>query len=710
LGLDGEAVDPLVPDGRVKILLFVRTDCPISNRYAPTYQALAKKLEGQPVDLWRVYVDPDETPELIRSHQKEYDLPGRVLRDPSQSLISELGIKVTPEVSVHDGEAKQRYRGRIDDWYAGYGKPRAKATTQELDDAVAALLRGEEPPVREVEAVGCPIPILDKESPTDDEKAVEAPPLPGADGVVPESPTYTEHVAPIILGRCASCHRPGQVAPFSLLEEGEVRDHAEQIADVTATRYMPPWKPVRGHGEFAADKSLTDAQIEILRLWVEQGAPKGPESARPSPPVFPEGWQRGTPDIILELPEPYVVPAAGLDIYRNFVLPVDISEPKWISGWELDPGNYRVVHHSILSLDSGNWAVEQDEAQEGPGFEAMELQGVQSPGGSYLVWTPGLIAEDTGSANAWRLRPGQRLVLSLHVQPTGKPEAVSPRVGLFFGERPTRTGLTLRVGDVPIDIPPGVADYSIADSLTLAAEVELLSIFPHAHYLARTFESKATLPDGSTRELLRIDDWDFSWQDQYRYQTPVRLPGGTVITMRITYDNSANNPRNPNQPPKRVLLGPNSEDEMGNLTFEAVPFDGKGLLALRETKYRRAIDRGAGSRQRYNLANVLRDKGDMQGAIAAYQKVLAAQPEHVWSLHNLSMVLQRVGRHEEAVRMARREVAAAPDSAGAQNNLGNALKGINQRGQAIEAFQAALELDPAFELARNNLLVLGIQP
>ena len=547
-------------------------------------------------------------------------------------------------------------------------------------------------------------------SPTEPASASATPlAIPGADGVVPEQVTYTEHVAPLILARCASCHRPGQVAPFALLDEADVRDHAEQIVEVTGSRFMPPWKPVPGHGEFAGDRSLTPAQIEIFARWVAAGTPTGPEHARPPVPEFGEGWLGGEPDLVLNLDEPYELGGEGLDRYRNFVIPAGVDRKLWVRGWELDPGNPKVVHHAILSVDRGGWARDQDAADPGPGFEAMEAVGGQSPNGFYLVWAPGTVPTLASEGTAWSLGPGTDLILQLHLQPSGKPEAVAPRIGLYLTDAPpTRPGLTLRVGDAPIDIAPGDADYVMTDTLELAADATLLSVFPHAHYLARSVEIRATLPDGSERWLLDIADWDFAWQDQYRYREGVALPAGTRVDLAIRYDNSAANPRNPHAPPRRVVTGPNSTDEMGNATFEVLPHDRAGLLALREAKYRRELRFGASATGHYNLANVLRDRGELAAAEAEYQAALALDPEHLWSLHNLSMLLQQARRFDEAIAVAEREVAVTPKAAAAHTNLGNALRGSGRTEDAVAAFRQALVLDPEFALARNSLRAMGV--
>ncbi|MFV8756823.1 tetratricopeptide repeat protein [Nannocystaceae bacterium ST9] len=536
----------------------------------------------------------------------------------------------------------------------------------------------------------------------------EPAPAPASVEALPEHVTFTEHVAPLIHEHCAVCHRPGQVAPFSLLDEAEVRDHATQIVEVTRSRFMPPWKPVRGHGEFAHDRSLSEVEIETFARWVEQGTPSGPESARRAPPNFPERWLAGEPDLVIAVPEPYDLAAEGLDVYRNFVVASPVDHRVWVRAWALDPGNPKVVHHAILSVDREGWARGEDEATPGPGFEAMDLRGGQSPGGFYLVWAPGTTPTLAGSDAAWALDPGMDLILQLHLQPSGKPESVAPRIGLYLGDRPpSRPGLTLRLGDRPIDIPAGEREYEIRDRLVLPADATFLSVFPHAHFLGRSVECRARLPEGGERWLLHIDDWDFAWQDQYRYATPLELPAGTVIDLRITWDNSAENPRNPSSPPVRVRTGPNSTDEMGNVTFEIQPHDPRGMLALREVKYRRALELDDTALGHYNLANVERDLGEFDEAEAEYREALADDPEHLWSLHNLSMLLQQRGRASEAVPLAEREVEVAPDSAAAYNNLGNALRGAGRDADALLAFRHALELDPEFELARNNLRILG---
>lgn len=531
--------------------------------------------------------------------------------------------------------------------------------------------------------------------------------VPGADGVVPDAITYTEHVAPLIYDRCAGCHRPGQVAPFSLLDEAEIRDHAEQIVEVTRSRFMPPWKPLAGHGEFVGDRSLTPAQIEIFAGWVAAGLPRGPASALPPPPKFVEGWPLGEPDLIVALPDAYTLDAEGLDRYRNFVIAAPLERKVWVRAWALEPGNARVVHHAILSIDRTGWARTQDAADPGLGFDAMDLAGAQSPDGAYLVWVPGSESEARGMM--WSLGPGTDLIVQLHLQPSGKPETVQPRIGLYLSDRPPpRTGLTLRVGDNPIDIPPGEASYALHDTLELAADATFVSVFPHAHYLARSVEIEATLPSGEQRWLLRIADWDFAWQDQYRFRTPLELPAGTRIDLRIHYDNSADNPRNPSSPPRRVVSGPASTDEMGNATFEVLPHDQAGLLALRESKYRRELRFGSSATRHYNLANVLRERGKLDEAEAEYRAALVDEPEHVWSLHNLSMLLQREGHFDEAIAIAQRELAVTRTPA-TLNNLGNALRGAGRNDEAIVVFREALAIDPSFELARNNLQALGVE-
>lgn len=389
--------------------------------------------------------------------------------------------------------------------------------------------------------------------------------------------TFNRQIAPLVFEHCSGCHRPGEVAPFPLLTYDDVAKRAELLADVMKQRYMPPWKPVPGHGEFRGARQLTDDEIELMTRWIDGGLPEGEAGDLPSRPQWVDGWQLGEPDLIVSMPEPFEVPAEGSDIYRNFILPLDIPEGKYIRAVEFRPSNPRVVHHALMALDRRGEARKLESQDPGPGFTRFTIPG-QLFAGSMAVWTPGMEPNPLPDGLSMPWHRGADFILQLHLHPSGKPEVEQSRVGIFLTDEPPRQSmLDLILIDRNIDIPPGEKEYRTQDSLVIPEDVEIFGIFPHMHVLGRDFRVTATLPDGETLPLLWINDWDFNWQNYYQYQQPVRLPKGTKLTMECVHDNSADNPRNPRQPPRRVTWGEGTFDEMSIAFLQVVPVQEEDL-------------------------------------------------------------------------------------------------------------------------------------
>jgi len=384
------------------------------------------------------------------------------------------------------------------------------------------------------------------------------------------TPTFADDVAPILTRECVVCHRPEGIGPFSLLTYEEARARAHEIEVVTRDGVMPPWLPAPGYAAFHHERRLSDDEVRTLSRWVRAGAPGGNLANAPPPPDRPpDGWQAGEPELVLELPA-YEVPAGGGDIYRNFVLPYDGRDTLWVGAVELRPGDPTVVHHARLMVDTTDGSAELDRADPSPGFDGMTLvSAAENPQGSFVGWTPGKSAS-TGSADlAWPLPPGADLVVQLHLRPADRTVPLEPLVGLHPVGRPEGHLPSLIVLDSDdIDIPAGDAAHVVEETFRLPVAVDALGVYPHAHYLARRMEGFATLPDGSRRWLILIEDWDFHWQDEYRFAEPVPLPAGSVLTLRYTYDNSPANPANPHDPPRRVRFGPESTDEMAELIVQ----------------------------------------------------------------------------------------------------------------------------------------------
>ncbi|MCA1584365.1 MAG: tetratricopeptide repeat protein [Acidobacteria bacterium] len=562
--------------------------------------------------------------------------------------------------------------------------------------------------------------------------------------------TFTRHVAPLIFDRCASCHRPGGAAPFSLLSYDDVRRRATLVAQVTKHRFMPPWKADAGNGAFVGQRHLSEAEVETIQEWVVAGMPEGDARDLPPTPTWSDGWHLGTPDLIVTLPEPFVLPASPADVFRIFALPLPVDRLRYVRGIEFHPGNPRVVHHANMRLDRTSSTRDLDAADPLPGYEGLMPRSAQYPDGHFLGWTPGQIAPPVDGSLAWPLRPDTDLIIELHMQPSGATERVQPSVGLYFSDRtPSRTPSILRLGSQGIDIPAGNPRYPIGDAYTLPVDVQLLAIQPHAHYRAREVEGTATLPDGSTRTLLRIGDWDFRWQHVFRYVEPVSLPRGTKLSMRYTYDNSAENPRNPRQPPTRVLWGQRSGDEMGDLWFQVLAetetdrarlnaevtakmtaedivgyetmlrgspddvelHDDVALLYLAAGRTDLAVEHFTASAKlepdsaqaHFNLGTALTLAGDFDRAIAEYQRALALNSNYTKAMSNLGDALAAQGRVAEAVPHYLQAIERDPTMAVPHNNLGAALIANGDVAGAGVHFAQALRIDPAYGEARYGL-------
>ena len=390
------------------------------------------------------------------------------------------------------------------------------------------------------------------------------------------TPTFNHDVAKILYENCSNCHRPGEVAPFALLTYDDAAKRAKQIAAITQARVMPPWKATPGYGQFLDERRLTDQQIATIRDWAIHGAPEGNAKEKPVPPKFTDGWMAGQPDQVIEMTQPYSVPAEGADQFRCFVIPMNAAEDEYVKTVEFRAGNPKIVHHAILFLDSSGEA-RKKETVPGQGYDCVGGPGLDITG-ALGGWAPGATPSTARPGVAATVRKGSDLVLQLHYHLDGKPEQDQSKIGLKFAKEPPTKGLTLYVlGNQKIDIPAGDDHYVIKASGTLPMDSEAIAVFPHAHYLCKDMKVDAHLPDGSTQHLIWIKDWDFNWQGAYRYADPVKLPKGTLLDMEYTYDNSAANPHNPSNPPREVKFGEQTTNEMA-FAFVSVTLDSPAMV------------------------------------------------------------------------------------------------------------------------------------
>ena len=526
--------------------------------------------------------------------------------------------------------------------------------------------------------------------------------------------TFTKHVAPILYEYCAPCHHAGGSAPFSLLTVEDAKKHARQIADVTKSRFMPPWLPASGYGKFQDERRLTDQQIDLIRRWLEQGTPQGDPAALLPPPKFPEGWQLGEPDVIVKLPRPYTLRAGGEDVYRNFVFPIPVDRIRYVKAIEIHPGNNRIVHHANVLIDRDR-SSRHLEGQDGDlGFLGMELH-IESqefePDGHFLFWKPGSVPFVESPGMAWRVNPGTDLVLNMHLQPSGKPEPVQPSIGLYFTDMaPVLHPMLIQIeNDRALDIPPGVKDFLVSEDYALPVDVDVLAIYPHAHYLGKQLEGFATLPDGTRKWLVRIEHWDLNWQAVFHYQKPIRLPKGTRLSMRYRYDNSEDNPANPNHPPKRVQAGNRASDEMSHLWLQVLPVaPGEQAnavrVALQESLMRHKLEKvPLDFSANYNLAAVLALKGKPEEASALLRKAIGIEPDNATARNALGAALEVTGKLDEAIGEFRYALRVQPDYLPARYNLANCLMTQGNFSEAAQAFREVLRASPNDALARNHL-------
>jgi Tfp pilus assembly protein PilF/mono/diheme cytochrome c family protein len=559
--------------------------------------------------------------------------------------------------------------------------------------------------------------------------------------------TFNKDIAPIMFRSCAACHRPGEAAPFSLLNYADAKKHAHQIADVTRGKSMPPWLPEPQALKFADEMRLTTQEIELIQKWVEQGAGEGNPSDLPPAPKFPEGWSLGEPDMVLQAEKPFVLPPQGTDTYWNFIFRVPITETRWVKAVEIRPGDKRYVHHANILIDRDE-SSRRREAQPGAGFGGMEISiesQVFEPDSHLLFWKPGTVPAVEPEGMALRLDRGTDLILNTHMQPSGKTEIIQPTIGLYFTSHPaTKLPMLLQLeDDIKLDIPAGQHDFPVTDEFTVPVDVDLLAIYPHAHYLGRDIEAWATRPDGSRKTLIHIPHWNLSWQAVYRYAEPVLLPKGTKVSLRYIYDNSSDNPLNPNHPPLRVKSGNRSSDEMCHLWLQVLPvnFDpaqGDPRKLLEEALAAHDVKNDpANFEAHYNLAAMLVSRGRFDDAIREYQTALRlrpddavvnnalgaalladgqprpaarilsdaleSRPDYSDAHYNLGNALVQLGDLEGAAQQFRLALQEQPNDANAEANLGSALAELGRLAEAKSHFERALQIDPKHSLARENL-------
>ncbi|MBX9790626.1 MAG: alkyl hydroperoxide reductase [Pirellulales bacterium] len=518
--------------------VFLSPECPIANQYLPELSRLFDAY-GSRIDFYGVISDWAMSRSTAVKFGEDFKPKFPVLFDGTGGLMAELKPTHTPEALVLTAAGELLYRGRIDDQFAEIRKRKTIATAHEFEDAINAAIEGRQPAIATTAPVGCPMST------------------PPADAPV----TYSRQVSAILNSHCVQCHRPGEVAPFALLTYEDAAKRAAYISDVVSTHRMPPWQARPTHVPLRGARVLTQHEIDLLTAWAKAGAPEGNPTETPPSPQFSEGWQLGTPDLVLKMTEPYKVPASGPDVFRFFVLPIDIPEDMVVTAVEFRAGNARVAHHSIMYLDASGVARKRDAADPGPGYEGP-LTGGFRPAGTLGFWAPGYTPHFLPEGVGLRLAKGCDLAMQMHYHPSGKEELDQSQIGIYFAKKPVKNYLSLfALFNFDVNIKPGDPRYHMHTEFTTPIDLHLLDVTPHMHMIGTEMKVTATAPDGKPIDLAWVD-WNFNWQDQYHYVEPLVVPKGSKIELDGWYDNSSGNPYNPNTPPKLVTFGEGTTDEM----------------------------------------------------------------------------------------------------------------------------------------------------
>ncbi|HXG67221.1 MAG TPA: thiol-disulfide isomerase [Blastocatellia bacterium] len=350
--------------------------------------------------------------------------------------------------------------------------------------------------------------------------------------------TFNKDVAPIFYKSCAECHRPGEIAPFSLLTYKEARPWARSIKEKVVTREMPPWHADPAHGEYLNDRRLTQKEIDTIVAWADQGAKEGDPKDLPKPPQYPDGWNIGKPDAVFYLPTEFDVPAEGVVEYKYFSVPTNFKQDMWVQAAEIRPGARSVVHHVIVFVQSG--------------AERKLLVGY-APGEQPAIIPRGL---------ARKIPAGANLVFQVHYTPNGTAVKDRSYVGLIFAKEPPKSELLTRpILNARFVIPPGHPNYRVESSFTFPEDGTIQSLMPHMHLRGKSFEYRVTFPDGTSKVILSVPKYSFAWQSYYILKEPVRAPKGTRVDCVAHFDNSAGNKYNPD-PTKEVRWGDQTWEEM----------------------------------------------------------------------------------------------------------------------------------------------------
>jgi len=514
---------------KLLVVAFLGVDCPLAKLYAGRLEAIAQRYADRGVGLVAIDSNRQDSLAEIAAYVHRHELSYPVLKDRANEIADKFDAQRTPQVFLLDANRVVQYQGRVDDQYV-VGVVRDAPTREDLTSAIDELLAGKTVTEPKTEPLGCIIGRTRE--------------------VNPESPVnYAEHIAPILQSRCVECHREGEIGPFELTSFDEASGWGEMIGEVVREQRMPPWHANPKHGEFANDRSMSEAEKELIYQWIENGCPQGDPGKTPEPREFTSGWQMPRePDQVFSMGEPFTIPAEasaeGVP-YQYFRVPTGFTEDKWIEATEVQPGNRQVLHHTIVYA--------------------------QPPGGEgrrnwifLTAYVPGLRFDPLPNKSAKLIPAGSELIFEQHYTPIGSEQQDVTKLGVLFADTQSieQEVVTTELGNLRFAIPPRESNHVVtATSRPIKQTATLLSMSPHMHLRGKAFRYELVLPSGEREILLDVPAYDFNWQTRYLLKTPRELPAGAVIYCRAAFDNSAENLANPD-PDKTVRWGDQSWDEM----------------------------------------------------------------------------------------------------------------------------------------------------
>ncbi len=522
-------------DRKAFVVLFVDTECPLANMYVPTQIELHQKYSAKGVQFVAINSSRQDSFVQVSAHAQEREIPFPVLKDFDQKVADAWGALRTPEVFLLDADRVIRYHGRIDDQY-GIGFRRDKPAHSDLAQALDEFLAGKPITTPHTETPGC---TIERSRKPEGHKEVN----------------YAKDVAPVLQKRCQECHRPGEIGPFSLLTFEDARKRTGRIREAIVEERMPPWHADSRFGHFKNDRRLNPEERDTILAWIDKGAPKGNDADLPPPIQFTKGWKIGEPDKVFTMTDEFKVPATGVLDYQRFVVDPGFKDDVWVQAAECRPGNRAVVHHILVYILAPGRRDPYD--QDGT---AATLVG----------WAPGDMPANYSPDTARLVPAGAKLLFEVHYTPNGTAQSDRSSVGIRLAKKRPAHAVEMNIlANMFFKIPPRAPDYKGQMTFTFPDDALVLSFMPHMHLRGTSARYELTRPDGTSETLLSVPDYDFGWQSVYRFTKPLQVPKGSKLTWIGRWDNSADNPRNPD-PAKSVRWGLQTWDEMQNGWMEVV--------------------------------------------------------------------------------------------------------------------------------------------